>query len=455
MCFPSSPFSIENDSVSIAANQRVSAELDGPSNQLNIKSLVVFNLINYERLGFLPFFNCILGSLGLSPASKFLEYYAVSEKATLGRFFGMEVCNDSVPQSHYSYGINRKFSGIVSACEGTIYDFSFRLKGAGLGIQIGLKEFCRSISPIVNCERCQAFLPTMLSSYAYRFLSNGVGFPNSHLTTRSEMVTSASRRDKNSIVFKCHKLTIVVFVRTEFVRHTTIGGEYNFVLHNVNESDSSLQRGFDAGMCICTQQKTRNNELSGFVHMILVSDGNSRVENSGSISEVYGQGVFISKTPHHWKELTLSLAEIQGALPQTGIETALVRGGFPQLYANLDIDPVAFYNSYIATYLERDVRSLTNVSSLRDFERFLRALALRSANLLNKADLALDVGIAPSTANHWLSMLEASGQIVLLEPWFSNRTKSIVKSPKLISLHSSSGPLAWTLTLRWPMHGWE
>lgn len=128
---------------------------------------------------------------------------------------------------------------------------------------------------------------------------------------------------------------------------------------------------------------------------------------------------------------SLSFAEIQAALPQTGIETAIVRGGFPELYANPDIDSAAFYNSYLATYLERDVRSLKNVGSLRDFERFLRACALRSANLLNKADLARDVGIAPSTANHWLSMLEASGQIVLLEPWFSNRTKSIVKSPKL------------------------
>src|SRR6185436_14725597 len=74
---------------------------------------------------------------------------------------------------------------------------------------------------------------------------------------------------------------------------------------------------------------------------------------------------------------------------------------------------------------------LANVGSLRDFERFLRACALRSANLLNKADLARDVGIAPSTANQWLSVLEASGQVALLEPWFSNRAKSIVKSPKL------------------------
>ncbi|MGA3082875.1 MAG: ATP-binding protein [Terracidiphilus sp.] len=128
---------------------------------------------------------------------------------------------------------------------------------------------------------------------------------------------------------------------------------------------------------------------------------------------------------------TLSFAEIRGALPQAKLEAAIVRGGFPELYANPEIDSTAFYNSYLATYLERDVRSLTNVGSLRDFERFLRACALRSANMLNKADLARDVGIAPSTANQWLSMLEASGQAILLEPWFSNKTKSMVKSPKL------------------------
>jgi hypothetical protein len=143
---------------------------------------------------------------------------------------------------------------------------------------------------------------------------------------------------------------------------------------------------------------------------------------------------------------TLSFAEIRAALPETSIETAIVRGGFPELYANPDIDLVAFYNSYLATYLERDIRLLTNVGSLRDFERFIRACALRSANLLNKADLARDVGIAPSTANHWLSMLEASGQVVLLEPWFSNRTKSIVKSPKLY--FADTGLLCALLNIR-------
>lgn len=143
---------------------------------------------------------------------------------------------------------------------------------------------------------------------------------------------------------------------------------------------------------------------------------------------------------------TLSFAEAHAALPETTVEQMIVRGGFPEVNANPSIDHVAFYNSYLATYLERDVRSLANVGSLRDFERFLRACALRSANLLNKADLARDVGISPSTAGHWLSTLEASGQIVLLEPWFSNRTKSIVKSPKLYL--ADSGLLCALLNVR-------
>jgi predicted AAA+ superfamily ATPase len=143
---------------------------------------------------------------------------------------------------------------------------------------------------------------------------------------------------------------------------------------------------------------------------------------------------------------TLSLAEIRRARRTISVDAAMLRGGFPELHANPEVDLAAYFNSYIATYLERDVRSLTHVGSLRDFERFLRACALRSANLLNKADLARDIGISPSTANQWLSVLEASGQIVLLEPWFSNRTKSIVKSPKLYM--ADSGLLCALLNIR-------
>ncbi len=127
----------------------------------------------------------------------------------------------------------------------------------------------------------------------------------------------------------------------------------------------------------------------------------------------------------------LSWREIAAAPGPWSLERLLLRGGFPELYEKPGLESYHFYRSYIATYLERDVRTLLGVASLRDFERFLRACALHSAQLLNKADLARDVGISPSTANQWLSVLEASGQVVLLEPWFSNRAKSLVKSPKL------------------------
>ena len=127
----------------------------------------------------------------------------------------------------------------------------------------------------------------------------------------------------------------------------------------------------------------------------------------------------------------LSFAEARAAHPHLIVEEFLVRGGFPELYANLAIESEDFLRSYVATYLERDLRQLLQVTNLRDYERFLRAAALRTAQLLNRADLARDVGISGSTAGAWLSALEASHQLMLLEPWFANRTKGLVKRPKL------------------------
>ena len=77
-----------------------------------------------------------------------------------------------------------------------------------------------------------------------------------------------------------------------------------------------------------------------------------------------------------------------------------------------------------------------NVTQLREFERFLRMLALRSSGLLNQSEAAKDVAVSPTTIATWLSALVASNQVFLLEPWFSNRTKSMVKTPK-IYLHDT------------------
>jgi predicted AAA+ superfamily ATPase len=132
---------------------------------------------------------------------------------------------------------------------------------------------------------------------------------------------------------------------------------------------------------------------------------------------------------------TLSVSEItkgmRSDIKLDQLTDLIIRGGFPDLHARPELDLTIFYESYVATYLERDVRSLLQTNQLRDFERFMRACALRSGQLLNKSELARDVGISSPTANEWLSVLHALNQITLLEPWFSNSTKSLVKSPKL------------------------
>lgn len=128
---------------------------------------------------------------------------------------------------------------------------------------------------------------------------------------------------------------------------------------------------------------------------------------------------------------TLSLAEIDAEATVEKVDEFCWRGGFPELWQRPDLDRELWLGSYLATYLERDVRNILNIGSLRDFDRFLRAAALRAGQLLSLSELARDVGIAPNTAKSWVSILEASGQIFLLEPYHSSAGKRLIKTPKL------------------------
>ena len=147
---------------------------------------------------------------------------------------------------------------------------------------------------------------------------------------------------------------------------------------------------------------------------------------------------------------TLSAAEVQGL--SSGKPPSLLhflwRGGFPELYRNRRLKPADFFSAYVAAYLERDVRALLRVGNLRDFERFLRACALRSGQLLNLTDLARDIGIAGTTARDWISVLEASNQLALLEPYHGSYGKRLIKTPKLYFL--DTGLLCFLLGLDSP-----
>jgi len=133
-----------------------------------------------------------------------------------------------------------------------------------------------------------------------------------------------------------------------------------------------------------------------------------------------------------------------------GIWESFLRGGYPELNANKDRDIALWHSSYIQTYLERDIRGLRQIGDLSQFQSFLRALAARSARIINFSDIARDLGVAVNTVKSWLSLLEATFQIIVLRPYHANIGKRLVKSPKVY--FSDVGILCYLTGLRNPEH---
>ena len=109
-------------------------------------------------------------------------------------------------------------------------------------------------------------------------------------------------------------------------------------------------------------------------------------------------------------------------------------GAYPRLQTQGAQSRDVFYRSYVQTYVQRDVRELLKVSDPLSFHRFLGVVAARTGQLLNYAHLANEVDIDTKTAKAWLSVLEASGLVYLLQPYYRNLTKRMIKSPKLYFL---------------------
>jgi predicted AAA+ superfamily ATPase len=129
--------------------------------------------------------------------------------------------------------------------------------------------------------------------------------------------------------------------------------------------------------------------------------------------------------------LPLTMAELNKAnkLPNE-VEELLFQGLYPLVHS-MSIPAVDWYPNYIRTFVERDVRLITNIGDLNSFQRFLKLCAGRIGQLVNVTSLASDCGISQMTARSWLSILEASYVIFLLQPHFQNFSKRLVKSPKM------------------------
>ncbi len=108
----------------------------------------------------------------------------------------------------------------------------------------------------------------------------------------------------------------------------------------------------------------------------------------------------------------------------------ILGGGYPEIYAS-NINPTRFHQGYIQTYLERDVRKIKNINDLGRFQIFLKLCAGRVGQIVNYESLASDCGISATTARQWLEILQASYVVFLLQPYYKNFSKRLIKMPKL------------------------
>ena len=129
------------------------------------------------------------------------------------------------------------------------------------------------------------------------------------------------------------------------------------------------------------------------------------------------------------------------------LEETLFAGGYPRIF-DLDLDPADWFRSYVTTYIERDVRTISNVADIATFQRFIQLCAGRTAQLLNYSSLADDCGISQPSAKAWLNILETSFIVFRLPPFHSNLRKRLVKMPKLHFY--DTGLVCWLLGIRTP-----
>ncbi len=172
--------------------------------------------------------------------------------------------------------------------------------------------------------------------------------------------------------------------------------------------------------------------------------GSSQFELLETITQTLaGRASMLTLHPFSYREL-----QANDRAPAT-IDDLLYAGLFPPIY-DRPVEPSAWLQDYVGTYLERDVRQILKVQDLAGFQRFTQLCAGRIGQLLNISSLASDAGITRVTANSWLSVLEASHLVFQVRPWFSNLSKRLIKAPKLY--FCDPGLAAWLLGVRNPGH---
>lgn len=135
----------------------------------------------------------------------------------------------------------------------------------------------------------------------------------------------------------------------------------------------------------------------------------------------------------------LSIQELLGSQLNVAAENLFLRGGWPELHANPDLDPRRYLDEYITTVIERDIVLAAGIQKVREFMKVVRLLSGRTAQMLVMANLAQDSGVKQPTVADWISALDKMGVISLVEPYNASLSHRLLRTPKLFFSRCISG----------------
>lgn len=168
--------------------------------------------------------------------------------------------------------------------------------------------------------------------------------------------------------------------------------------------------------------------------------------DSGISQSLAGRVASFRLLPFSVSELSAN-RDYAAQLSELSLDASLLKGFYPPIYDRRPNETL-WYGNYIQTYVERDVRSLLNVSDLSTFQRFIRLCAARTGQLVNFSEIGEQAGVSHNTIKAWISILETSCILFLLRPYHTNFSKRLVKTPKLYFY--DTGLLCWLLSIKDP-----
>lgn len=255
------------------------------------------------------------------------------------------------------------------------------------------------------------------------------------------MKTYIPRLLENNIKISAKTMPVIVMTGPRQSGKTTLAKHLfpNFLYANLEFPDVRLfaekdPRGFlEQSSTMIIDEIQRAPELFSYIQGIVDEDSNRKyiLTGSNNFALMHTVSQSLAGRVGIFSVFPFSLAELRraGKLSDS-LSRTLFQGFYPRIIADGN-DPVSWYQGYIQTYLERDVRDMSAIHMIERFYTFLRIIAMRAGGVVNYATIATEVGVAPNTIRGWITILEASYIIKLLQPYHTNTKKRLTKSPKL------------------------